>query len=85
MKTLETDAEINADGSLKLLSPLPDWLKTGERRHMLLVLTDANDISPATTTGDGKAKAGLWKNKPGKFWMSADFDKPLEDFRDYME
>ncbi|WP_395746767.1 hypothetical protein [Prosthecobacter sp.] len=35
MNTLETDVEIGADGSLKLLSPLPDWLKPG-RMHLVL-------------------------------------------------
>jgi hypothetical protein len=40
MKVLETDAEIHADGSLKLLSPLPDWLKPG-RRHVLLVADES--------------------------------------------
>ena len=39
MKTLETDAEVGADGSLKLLSPLPDWLRPG-RTHLLLVLAE---------------------------------------------
>ncbi len=33
----------------------------------------------------GKAKAGLWKDMPGKFWMASDFDEPLEDFKEYME
>lgn len=35
MNTLETDVEVSADGSLKLLSPLPEWLKPG-RMHLLL-------------------------------------------------
>jgi hypothetical protein len=35
MNTLETDIEVSADGSLKLLSPLPEWLKPG-RVHVLL-------------------------------------------------
>lgn len=39
MKTLETDAEINADGGMRLLSPLPAWLKLG-RRRLLLVLDE---------------------------------------------
>ncbi len=37
MKTLETDIEIGADGSVKLLSPLPTWLKPG-RAHVLITL-----------------------------------------------
>lgn len=40
MKTLETYAEIHPDGSLKLLSPLPDWLKPGRKRLVLVVETD---------------------------------------------
>jgi hypothetical protein len=39
MNTLETDVEVSADGSLKLLSPLPEWLKPG-RMHVLLSVTD---------------------------------------------
>ncbi|MFZ4703102.1 MAG: type II toxin-antitoxin system Phd/YefM family antitoxin, partial [Candidatus Methylumidiphilus sp.] len=31
------------------------------------------------------AQPGLWKDLPGKFWMSADFDEPLEDFKEHME
>ncbi len=37
MHTLETDAEIGADGSVKLLSPLPAWLKPG-RAHLVLTV-----------------------------------------------
>lgn len=33
MRTLETNIEIGADGSVKLLSPLPAWLKPG-RAHV---------------------------------------------------
>lgn len=43
MNTLETDVEVSADGSLKLLSPLPEWLKPG-RIHMTLSVQD--DASP---------------------------------------
>lgn len=41
MKTLETDAEVGADGSLKLLSPLPEWLKPG-RAHLWLSMAEGN-------------------------------------------
>jgi hypothetical protein len=37
MKTLEADIEIGADGSVKLLSPLPAWLKPG-RAHVLMTV-----------------------------------------------
>lgn len=39
MNTLETDIEISADGSVRLLSPLPAWLRPG-RNHVLLVMDD---------------------------------------------
>lgn len=48
MNTLETDAEIMADGSLKLLSPLPAWLTPG-RAHVLLTVE-------TSTTGSVKPK-----------------------------
>ncbi len=41
MNTLETDIEIAADGSLRLFSPLPHWLKPG-RAHVVLTVADAN-------------------------------------------
>ena len=37
MKTLETDIEIGTDGSVRLLSPLPAWLKPG-RAHVLMTV-----------------------------------------------
>ena len=45
MNTLETDIEISADGSLKLLSPLPAWLKPG-RAHVVLTVADASGSKP---------------------------------------
>ena len=42
MKTLETDIEIGADGSVKLLSPLPAWLKPG-RAHVLLTVESVEE------------------------------------------
>lgn len=42
MKTLETDIEIGADGSVKLLSPLPAWLKPG-RVHVLMTVESVAD------------------------------------------
>lgn len=41
MKTLETDMEICADGSVRLLSALPVWLKPG-RVHVRLTIEDAD-------------------------------------------
>ena len=42
MNTLETDIEIGADGSLRLLSPLPAWLKPG-RAHVLMTVESAEE------------------------------------------
>ncbi len=42
MNTLETDVEIGADGSVKLLSPLPAWLKPG-RAHVLMTVESVQD------------------------------------------
>ena len=46
MQTLETDADIGLDGNLKLLSPLPSWLKPG-RTHLLLVVSEPNGTATA--------------------------------------
>ncbi|MEO5917613.1 MAG: DUF2281 domain-containing protein [Luteolibacter sp.] len=77
MKTLETDAEIHADGSVTLLSPIPSWLKPG-RTHVLLVVDSAseNRSEDPVTPQPGSLKG---------FWMAPDFDEPLEDFKEYME
>jgi hypothetical protein len=45
MNTLETDVEIAADGSMRLLSPPPAWLKPG-RAHVVLTMTDATEGKP---------------------------------------
>jgi hypothetical protein len=45
MNTLETDIEIAADGSMRLLSPRPDWLKPG-RAHVVLTVEDATEDNP---------------------------------------
>jgi hypothetical protein len=42
VKTLETDIEIGADGSVKLLSPLPAWLKPG-RAHILMTVESVEE------------------------------------------
>ncbi|MFN0078688.1 MAG: DUF433 domain-containing protein [Prosthecobacter sp.] len=46
MNTLETDIEISANGSVRLLSPLPAWLRPG-RSHVLLVMADSGSASRA--------------------------------------
>lgn len=45
MNTLETDVEVAADGSIRLLSPLPTWLKPG-RTHLLLIAAEEGATKP---------------------------------------
>jgi hypothetical protein len=42
MNTLESDIEIGPDGSMRLLSPLPAWLKPG-RAHVLMTVESAQE------------------------------------------
>ncbi len=52
MNPLETDIEIGADGSVKLLSHLPAWLKLG-RAHVLMTAESVQDqpkLQKATAT-----------------------------------
>jgi len=42
MNTLEADIEIGADGSVRLLSPLPAWLKPG-RAHVLMTVESVEE------------------------------------------
>ena len=41
MNTIRTEVEITAEGDLKLLSPLPAWLKPGRAQIMVLVNNDS--------------------------------------------
>jgi hypothetical protein len=43
MNTLETDIEIGADGSVRLLSPLPAWLKPG-RAHVRMTVGPVQEV-----------------------------------------
>ena len=45
MNTLETDIEISADGNVRLLSPMPSWMKPG-RSHVLLVMDESKTAQP---------------------------------------
>lgn len=76
MRTLESDVEILADGKVKLLSPIPAWLKPG-RAHVLLVV----DSPPGASNSRIIPQPGSLKG----FWMAPDFDEPLADFKEYME
>lgn len=58
MNTLETDIEVSADGGMKLLAPLPSWLRPG-RNHVLLVMADA-ETNVGGNSGEG---LGIGKTK----------------------
>ena len=75
MSTFSAILQPEADGSLRL--PLPPELRGTK------VKVEAK-LEPASDSDSRRAKAGLWKNLPDRFWMAADFDSPLEDFREYM-
>ena len=77
MITIEETIVVNASGQATLT--LPPSVKPGAHRAVLHV-----DEAPLGATPAGQApapKAGCLKG----FWMSPDFDAPLEDFREYME
>lgn len=40
MNTIRTEVEITTDGGLKLLSPLPAWLKPGRAQILVMVKDD---------------------------------------------
>lgn len=75
VSTITVILQPHADGTLHL--PVP-----AELRHQAVkVKAELEAAGPLET----RAKAGLWKNMPDGFWMSPDFDAPLEDFREHME
>ena len=69
MSTITAILEADVDGTLHL--PLPTELRHGKVK----VTADLEPVEPPKT----RAKSGLWKDLPDRFWMSADFDEPLED------
>ena len=74
MSTITAIFEPAADGTLHL--PVPEaWRK--------LPIRVKAELEPVKPERRG-AKPGLWQDLPGRFWMSADFDEPLEDFKEYM-
>lgn len=77
MNTISAILMPSSDGTLHL--PLPAaW------RHQSIRVKA--ELEPVTQEAVPKrAKAGLWKDMPGEYWMAADFNAPLEDFREYME
>jgi len=75
MSTINAILKPDADGTLHLPVPAA-WSKLPIRIKAELV---------PVPEGRARAKAGLWKELPDRFWMAEDFDAPLEDFQDYLE
>ena len=74
MSTITAILDPDPDGSLHL--PLPVDLRHGRVK----VVATLELVTPVLKS----PKPGIWKEFPGEFWMSPDFDEPLEDFREYM-
>jgi len=70
MSTIRAILEPDADGTLHL--PLPPEL----RNHPIKVTAELEPV----TVPDARPQSGLWKDLPNRFWISADFEAPLEDF-----
>ena len=76
MSIITAILEPDADGVVRL--QLPPELRAKRVR------VEAK-LEAAEPANGQQAKAGLWKDLPGQFWMAEDFDAPLEDFREYMQ
>ncbi len=87
MKTLETDIEIGADGSVKLLSPLPAWLKPG-RAHVLMTV-ESEDEKPQrrklTATPEMIARREAALDKVRQLNPYRDITNPMEWQREMRE
>ncbi|MEI6233735.1 MAG: DUF2281 domain-containing protein [Planctomycetota bacterium] len=79
MSTITAILEPQPDGTLHV--PIPDELRHGKVKLVatLEIVPPVNDLT-ASVKPAGR-KAGSLK---GTFWMSPDFDEPLDDFKDYM-
>jgi hypothetical protein len=73
MSTIKATLEADADGTLHL--PLPPELREGK-------LTVTATIQSANEPDLRLKGFGCLK---GKIWMAADFDAPLDDFKEYVE
>jgi hypothetical protein len=78
MSTLTAIFEPSADGDLRL--PLPAEVRKGKFK-VVAVFTPVDDSEPDSV----KAVASGFGCLKGKIHMSADFDAPLDDFKEYME
>ncbi len=77
MKEISIILEPDVDGTLHL--PLPPELRKG-KVEVKATLRQAGEEA-SLGEGAGLLKAGCLKG----FWISPDFDEPLEDFREFMQ
>lgn len=79
MSTITAILEADADGTLHL--PLPEVLRRGKVRVVATLEPAPAELVSISVGEKTIPKAGSLKG----FWMSPDFDEPLEDFKEYME
>ena len=77
MSTITAILEPDADGTLHL--PLPADAPRGKMKVTATVEARIEAAKPDATTSP-VPRPGCMKG----FWMSPDFDEPLEDFKEYM-
>ena len=77
MKTLATEAEVDAQGWLNIHAPAPPGTAPGK---LDVVVVLASPILQTATPA--RPRAGTL---PGKVELAADFHAPLADFRAYSE
>jgi antitoxin (DNA-binding transcriptional repressor) of toxin-antitoxin stability system len=79
VKTIEIEAAPRLDSLLAQVKLGQEILLT-ERATPIAKIVPAGQMNLEIKG----ARGGIWENSPG-FWMSPDFDDPLEEFRQYME
>jgi hypothetical protein len=75
MITIQETLVVDAEGHAVIT--LPPSVKAGPHRAVVQI----EEVAEAASAKPVAPKAGCLKG----FWMSPDFDAPLEDFREYME
>ena len=76
MITIQETLLVDAEGHAVIT--LPPSVKPGRHRAVVQI---EDEVTSAPEAKRVARKAGSLKG----FWMSPDFDAPLEDFREYME
>jgi hypothetical protein len=77
MKTLATQAEVDAKGWLNIHTPAPAGIAPGKLDVVVVLAPPVPQ-----TAGPARPRAGTL---PGKVELATDFHAPLDDFRAYSE